>query len=167
MDLPIDHVAFSTGDLDRSIEIIANSGLSMTPVGEARWPGEDGAYTARTVSIVLGDQYLDIIELDGADRDLMPTAVVLRTADIGATRSTLMQRGVRCGRPYVIVRRFFGAGPDQRYTIFDTDTAHACGLPLSVITTDDAFPMRNVAAHRAEVVRLEDGARFFGVDLSC
>jgi hypothetical protein len=167
IDLPIDHVAFSTSDLDHAIEIVAGSGLSMTPIGEAQWPGEHGAYTARTVSIVLAEQYLDIIEYDGAEGDLAPTGVVLRATDIDAMRSELMRKGVRCGRPYIIVRRFFGAGPDQRYTSFGTDTKHVCGLPQSVITTDPASPMRNVAAHASDVVWLEDGARRLGVDLSC
>ena len=166
IELPIDHVAFGTSDLDQAIEIVAGAGLSMTPIGEARWPGEDGLRTARTVSVVLADQYLDIVEYDGAGGDLAPTGVVLRATDTDAARSELMQAGVRCGRPYVIVRRFFGAGPDQRYTIFATDIRHACGLPQSVITTDAASSMRNIAAHTYGVVSLEEGARRLGVDLS-
>ncbi|MET1001622.1 MAG: hypothetical protein ABWZ15_07400 [Acidimicrobiia bacterium] len=166
IELPIDHVAFGTRDLDRAIEIVKGSGLSMTPIGEAQWPGDNGANSARTVSIVVADRYLDIIEYDGAEGDLAPTGVVLQATDIDAMRSDLMQAGVRCGRPYIIVRRFFGAGPDQHYTVFGTDTRHACGLPQSVVTTDPGSPMRNTAAHTCDVVSLEDGARRLGVDLS-
>jgi hypothetical protein len=166
IEFPIDHVAFGTSDLDRAIEIVTGLGLSMTPVGEAQWPGEHGMRTARTVSVVLPDQYLDIVEYDGAEGDLEPTGVVLRATNIDAARSELMQSGVRCGRPYTIVRRFFGAGPDQRYMIFGTDTTHACGLPQSVISTYPASPMRNIAAHAYDLVSLEDGARRLGLGLS-
>jgi hypothetical protein len=166
LDLPVDHVAFGTSDLAAAIEIVESLGLAMTPIGEVQWPGAGGSYRARAVSIVLADGYLDVIEYDGAEHRLAPTGVVLRATDIAALRAELVQAGIRCGRPYVVVRRFFGAGPDQRYTIFGTDTRHACGLPQSVITTEHASPMRNSAEHTSGVVSREDGARRLGVELS-
>ena len=167
IELPIDHVAFGTTDLEQAVEIVAGSGLSMTPMGEVQWPGEDGTFRARTVSVVVTDGYLDIIEYDGAHGHLAPTGLVLRAPDLAATRAELMHAGVRCGRLYAIVRRFFGAGADQRYTIFGTNSRHPCGLLQSVITTEPRSPMQNVADHTCGVVSLEDGARRLGVELQC
>ena len=148
-DLPIDHVAFATRDLAEAQDRLAVLGLAHTPVAEARWPSPDGPHRARTVSVLLEDGYLDVIELPAAEAVLEPTGVVRRAEDLAAERERLMAAGVRCGTPYTIVRRFEGAGPDQRYEIFGVEPRHACGLPQSVISTLPAEPMSNRAEHRA------------------
>ena len=104
--LAVDHVAFGSRDLDAAQDELAALGLSHTPVAEARWPEPDGPHRARTLSVVLADGYLDVIELPAAPRVLDPTGVVLRSDDPGAARARLVAAGVRCGHPYTIHRHF-------------------------------------------------------------
>ena len=166
LTLGIDHVAFRAQDLDRAQDNLARLGLSHTPVAEARWPGENGPHRARTLSVMLDDGYLDVIELPTSSVQLGPTGVVLAARDLGTVRSQLMDAGVRCARPYTIVRSFDGAGPDQRYEIFGIEPKHACGLPQSVIETREAPPMQNRSPHTAAVTRVADAARLLGVYLT-
>lgn len=165
LELAVDHVAFGSNDLEHAIAVIARAGLSMTPIAQAQWPGEGGDQTARTVSVMTDDGYLDIVESGRADAVLQPNGVILRAHDIVEVREALMRSGVRCGRPHVIVRRFSGAGPDQRYTIFGIDRRHRCGLPQSVIATDPATAMTNVARHPSGARSLVEAARLLGVHL--
>lgn len=161
----IDHVAFATRDLDRAQDRLAALGLSHTPVAEARWPTEDGPHRARSLCVVLLDGYLDLIERPAAPEAITPTGVVLACSDLARTREQLMAAGIRCGRPYTVVRRFEGAGPDQRYAIFGIDARHASGLPQSLIWTEPAPPLENRAPHSASVTRLTGAARLLGVEL--
>ena len=163
--LPIDHVAFGSNDLEAAQDALAGLGLSHTPVAEARWPRPDGPHRARTLSVMLADGYLDVIELPAAASALEPTGVVLRADDLAGAHSRLTEAGVRCGRPYTIVRRFEGVGPDQHYEIFGIDSRHPSGLPMSVIETQAGEPMRNRAPHSADVARLSEAARLLDVDL--
>ncbi len=165
LPLPVDHVAFGSRDLDRAQDALARLGLSHTPVGRAHWPNEDGPHRARTLSVMLPDGYLDVIELPAAGSDLEPTGVVLRAEGLAPTRERLLADGIRCGEPYTIVRSFEGAAPDQRYRIFGVASRHPNGLPMSVIETAEAEPMQNRTPHTADVACLADAARLLGVEL--
>ena len=160
----IDHVAFGSRDLDRAQDLLARLGLSHTPVAEARWPEADGPHLARTLSVMLEDGYLDVIELPAAPSDLDCTGVVLRTADLAEARAGLIEAGIRCARPYSISRSFQGAGPDQHYEIFGIEPRHASGLPQSLIETRPAAPMQNRSPHSTSVCSIAGAARLLGVE---
>jgi hypothetical protein len=162
----IDHVAFSTSDLDQARLMLAEAGLSHTVEAECQWPGADGEHIARCVSVVVEDGYLDVIERrDALVPVLRATAVVLRTDDHRTLRSRLMAEGVRCARPYQIVRRFRDGAALQRYTIFGIDVPHRCGLPQAVIETDPAPQMSNITTHPSAVASVIDAAALFGIDI--
>jgi hypothetical protein len=165
LHLAIDHVAFASRDLDAAQDRLAVLGLSHTPVGEARWPEPEGPHRARSLSVMVEGGYLDVIELPTAPEVLRATGVVLATSELLATRDRLVAAGVRCGRPYTIVRCFEGAASDQYYEIFGIDARHACGLPQSVLATREAPRMQNRTRHSARVGSLADAARLLGVEL--
>lgn len=173
LDLPLDHVAFSTADLDEARKELHAAGLACSAVGEVRWPTPDGPHRARTLCVVFPGSYLDIIEEIGAASEmaraarpiLNPNGIVLRTQEIERTRWDLMSNGVRCGRPYRIVRTFRGSGGNHSYEIFGTGERHASGLPLSVIVTRTGASMENRSAHRSDVRTASEAARLLGVEL--
>jgi hypothetical protein len=163
--LPVDHVAFASRDLDAAQDHLAARGLSHTRVAEARWPSPEGPHRARTLSVMLPDGYLDVIELPSAPALFAATGVVLGADDLTEARARLLAAGVRCGKPYTIARRFDGAGPDQRYEIFGIDAQHPCGLPQAVIATRPGAPMENRSPHVAKLASLADAARLLGIHL--
>jgi hypothetical protein len=161
----IDHVTFGTRDLDRAQNTLAALGLSHTPVAQARWPQADGPHRARTVSVMLPDGYLDVVEFPAAPAELEPTGVVWTAENLANTRARMIEAGIRCARPYTIARCFEGAGPDQRYEIFGIEPKHANGLPQSLIETLPAPPMQNRSPHSADVTSMAEALRLLGVEL--
>ena len=168
LSLPLDHVAFAVHPLEDALARLRSLELSHTPTATAFWPRLDGPRHARTVSVMFDDGYLDIIEYareDGAESELRATGVVLRATDLGEVRSQLGACGVACGEQYLIARCFEGDEPDQQYEIFPIGARHGGGLPLAVIRTDPAAPMRNLAPHGSHIQSVVDGARRLGVEL--
>jgi len=161
--LPIDHVAFATPNLETAIARLEQLGLPHTTIATASWPGPT---EARTVSAVLLDGYLDVIEIAAPKAAaLEPTGVVLASAAIDDTREQLVAAGVRCARPYRIVRRFNDGQPDQTYDVFGVDLRHPCGLAMAVIETHRDEPMLNAHADRATSISLATGVKLLGVEL--
>ncbi|MGI9604198.1 MAG: hypothetical protein ACR2QE_20130 [Acidimicrobiales bacterium] len=179
--LRVDHVAFGSPDIDDAINRLASLGLSHTAVSVSKWTQSDHDHEARSVSVVLDDGYLDIIELPassiGAGEPIFPTGVILGSTDLHATRRRLMTAGVRCGRPYGIDRHFDPDHSPQHYTVFGVDVRHSSGLPLGVdvrhssglplgvIETTSTAPMAITVDHGDGPSTLAAAARQLGVDL--
>lgn len=161
----VDHVTIGTADLDRAQDRLAALGLSHTPVAELRWPAEDGPHRARSLCVVLPDGHLDVIERPAAPAGITATGVVLRADDGARARERMLAAGIRCGRPYTVVRCFDGAGPDQRYAIFGIDARHASGLPQAIVETAPAPPIRNRSPHSADVETLAEALELLGLRL--
>lgn len=169
----VDHVAFATPDLEGAMGVLADRGLGHTPVGLARWPTEEGPEKARTLSAVLEDGYLDVIELTPppgfeapGDHVLIATGILLTSHDLEDSRRQLESNGISCNPSYTIVRRFASMPEaDQTYRIFTLSLRHAGGLPLGIIETRATQPMRNRAEDPSPTHDLRSGSAALGVSI--
>lgn len=151
----LDHLAFGCADVGATREDLERLGFSPTPLSSCSWL-QDGAETsARSVSVVFAEQYLDFIEiLDPRWRDhlttsevygrgVAPSGIVVRGPAPAEALSTWRARGAEVDEPYEIVRDFEDGGVTQIH--YEFLALRGSGLPLGLIRDTAPSAMRTQA----------------------